>query len=308
MGRFMNVMPEIFRFLYWPICRIYVKIFLGDKPADEFLRKLCSLQFRAVHGFWPNFRAPRRFSEKVWSRMLHERDPKLTILSDKLTVRNYVAEKVGREYLIPLLWQGTSPERIPFDNLPCRFVIKTNHGCGYNIIVYDKSKLDQDGARKQLKKWLKQNFARDTYLGIAWGYKNITPAIMVETFLGQGNRVPVDYKFYCFSGRVELITLHFDRFGVHRTRSYDRNFQPHEFRYDFDQWDGEFQCPHNFEEMVRIAEVLASEFDFIRVDMYSVDSRVYFSELTPYPGGVATKFLPERQDYILGTKWTAKRE
>ncbi|WP_446788318.1 ATP-grasp fold amidoligase family protein [Macellibacteroides fermentans] len=94
-----------------------------------------------MNRFWPNFVKPRRFSEKLWSRQLHERSPKLTMISDKLLVRDYAASKVGVNYLVPLLWLGGNPEKIPFDELPNKFVIKTNHGCGYNIIVFDNSKI-----------------------------------------------------------------------------------------------------------------------------------------------------------------------
>lgn len=296
----------ILQFAYWPICRAYVKLIIRDKPADSFLALLCGMQFITVHKYWPNFRFPRRFSEKVWNRMLYDRDPRLTLISDKLKVRDYVADRLGKNYLIPLLWQGDSPEDIPYEKLPDRFVIKTNHGCGYVILVNDKNRIDKEQVRKILGKWLKENFGRDTYMGIAWGYNNITPVVMIESFLGEAAKAPIDYKFYCFGGQVEFATLHFDRFGEHQTRTYDRKFLPHEFRYDFDHWAGEFSRPLNYEEMVHLAETLAGEFDFIRVDLYSVGNIIFFGELTPYPGGVNTKFLPARQDIILGEKWSKK--
>lgn len=238
--------------------------------------------------------------------MLHDRDQRLTLISDKLQVRDYVSQRIGNEFLIPLLWSGDDPNKIPFDKLPLRFVIKTNHGCGYVIIVNDKTQVDQKYVRQQLKIWLNTNFAQDKYLGIAWGYKNIKRTIIVESFIGESGKVPLDYKFYCFSGCVEFVTVHYNRFGGHKTRSLDRNFEPYDFRYDFDQWEGECQCPENFEKMVCIAETLSGEFDFMRVDLYSIGPNIYFSELTPYPGGVSTKFLPLNRDYILGEKWQQK--
>jgi len=294
------------RLLYWPVCRAYSKTFVRDKPADSFLSTLCCLQFVVTYKYWPNFRTPRRFSEKLWARMLYDRQTRLTLISDKLRVRDYVAGKVGKEYLIPLLWEGDSPENIPFDELPDRFVIKTNHGSGYIILVPDKKRIDRRQVRNLLGKWLKVNFGRDTYLGIAWGYNHIRPTIMIESFVGGTDIPPIDYKFYCFGGHVEVATLHFDRFGVHRTRSYDRNFLPHEFKYCFDQWAGEFLRPPTYDAMVKIAEALSSEFDFMRVDLYSVDHSIYFSELTPYPGGINTPFLPASQDRMLGEKWPDK--
>lgn len=298
----MNPVNGVFKLFYWPICRAYAR-YLGDRPADAMLRILCLPQFWRVNRFWPNFLQPNRFTEKLWSFQLHNRSPKLTMVMDKLCVRDYVAEKVGSEYLIPLLWSGEKPEEIPYDDLPHNFVIKANHGCDFNIIVNDKMELERKKVETRLNKWLGINFGQDTYLGIAWGYKNIKPTIIIESFIGENFKAPADYKFYCFNGKVDLLTLHFDRFEDHKTRSFDRNFEPREFRYDFESWNGECQKPSNFEEMVRVAESLAEGFDFMRVDLYSTENRIYFGELTPYPGGVATKFLPTSEDDHLGEKW-----
>lgn len=303
----MNVPYKLLsKIVYWPICRAYARHFMGDKPADAIYRGLCSLHFLWVHRFWPNFVHPHRFSEKVWSRMLHDRNPQLTLLNDKLRVRAYVATKIGSEYLIPLLWSGEKPEHIPFNELPSRFVIKATHGCAYNIIVNDKMKINPERIRVQLTEWLNENYSQDFRMGIEWGYKNIKPAIIIESFIGENGKAPVDYKFYCFSGRVEFLTLHFDRFIEHKTRTFDRNFKPHEFTYHFGQWEGECQRPPDFEAMVNLAELLAEDFDFIRVDLYNSNNRIYFGELTTYPGGVNTKFLPRSQDEALGKKWKSK--
>lgn len=288
--------------VYWPICRVYSR-YLGDRPADALLRFLCSFQFFMVHRFWPNFLSPQRFSEKVWSRMLHDRNPRLTTINDKLQMREYVSGKVGEKYLVPILWQGKNPEEIPFDELPEKFVIKTNHGSAYVILVEDKMQLDQKRIRQKLKKWLDENFCQETALGIAWGYKHINPTIFIEEFIGENGKVPVDYKFYCFCGQVEVVTIHFDRFIEHKTKTFDRNFEPREFSYDFKQWGGEFQRPASWYAMVRLAESLAEGFDFIRVDLYTSENRIFFGELTPYPGGIATKFLPASEDHLLGRKW-----
>jgi hypothetical protein len=237
--------------------------------------------------------------------MLHVRDPLFTLICDKLRVRDYVAEKVGTECLIPLLWSGDDPDKIPFRELPPRFVIKANHGCGYNIIVTDKAKLDQENAKRKLHRWLNENFGSDKFLGAAWGYNNIRPAILVESFITESGQAPLDYKFYCFSGRVEVLTLHFNRFEKHETRAFDRRERPLEFRRGFHQYEGDYQKPQNLGEMIHLAESLAQSFDFIRVDLYSAKNRVFFGELTPYPAGVSAfhgldlKIL----DKSLGEKW-----
>lgn len=298
----MNIINIFSKLLYWPLCRAYARR-LGDKPGDALFRSLCSLQFRRIHGFWPNFQFPQYFTEKMWSRMIYDRNPQFTIFCDKLRVRDFVSVKIGPQYLVPMLWSGTDPGSIPFDTLPARFVIKANHGCAFNILVPDKRKLDVPAAIRQLRNWLQINFCTDTYLGIAWGYKNIPPCIVIEEYIEEKGGPPVDYKMYCFGKYVEFMTVHYDRFQEHKTRSFDRRFQPYNFRYDFDQWSGHCERPENLDEMVDVAETLAEGCDFVRVDLYHVGQKVYFGELTPYPGGVSTKFLPRSTDFNMGQRW-----
>jgi hypothetical protein len=235
--------------------------------------------------------------------MLFERDAQLTLFCDKLRVRDFVAKRVGSQYLVPLLWTGADPVSIPFDRLPSRFVIKANHGCAYNILVEDKNKLDVPATIRQLKRWLQVNFSNDTYLGISWGYKNIPRQIVIEEYLDDSGKPPIDFKMYCFGNRVEFMTVHYDRFRDHKTRSFDRRFEPYDFSYDFERWSGDCERPANFEEMVRVAEALADGSDFVRVDFYNVAGKIYFGELTPYPGGVSTKFLPRATDARMGHLW-----
>ncbi|MBC8003711.1 MAG: hypothetical protein H7X97_14090 [Opitutaceae bacterium] len=298
----MHLLNIFSKLIYWPVCRDYAR-HLENEPADSWLRLLSRFQFRRVHGFWPNYHNPRHFTEKLWCRMLLERNPQLTLFCDKLLVQKFVSSRIGSQYLVPLLWSGKDPKSIPFDELPSRFVLKTNHGCAYNILVPDKAKLDVPGAISQLERWLRTNFCTATYLGISWGYRNIPPAILVEEYLGENDQPPVDYKFYCFGKRVEFLTVHYNRFSDHKTRSFDRQFAPYNFSYDFEQWDGHCEKPANFDEMVKVAEALADGCEFVRVDLYSVGPKIYFSELTPYPGGVSTKILPRSTDLALGGQW-----
>ncbi len=291
------------------MCRLYARYFMGDKVADCIMRFLCSFQFFNVYRFWPDFLKPEHFSEKLWSRMLHERNPLLTLISDKFRVRDYVAQKVGNNYLIPLLWYGSNPEKIPFQELPQKFVIKTNHGCGYNIIVSDKKNLDRRAINTKLNKWLNENYCQDQNLGLEWGYKNIKPIIIIESFIGNEDKPPIDYKFYCFAGHVEIVTVHFDRFEEHKAKAFDRNFKPYKFLSDFEQYGGHFERPDNFVSMLAVAESLAVDFDFIRVDLYSQENNIYFGELTPYPAGISNfrGFDMRCIDDILGKKWKTKQ-
>lgn len=289
--------------LYMPLCRMYSKHILRGRPADSIMQLLCSFYFWKVHKYWPKFKNPRSFSEKVWNRMLFNRNYQWTIFCDKLCVREYVKKKVGIYYLIPLFWYGSEPEDIPFNNLPNKFVIKTNHGCKYNIIVKDKTKLNQSVVIIQLKKWLRENYCDDKFLGIEWGYKNIIPKIIIEKFIEDKGGIPLDYKFFCFSGKVEYLLITFDRYGDPYEKHFDKKFQPLDLWNGCKQFPGKVEKPKNYDEMIQIAEILSQGLDFIRVDLYNIDGRIYFGELTCYPSGGSDRFIPREYDFLFGKKW-----
>ncbi len=297
----MNLLSKI-RGGYIQTCCWYSKTVIRDKPADFIMRGMTSLFFRRVHGYWPRFIKPRSFSEKIWHRMLFDRNPRLTLFSDKWRVREYVAERVGEQYLIPLLWQGTNPEDIPFDALPSRFVIKATHGSRYNILVQDKSKLNRTSVIIQLKQWLKEDYGSGVYLGVQWGYRNIKPAIIVEEFLGTGMSVPWDYKIHCFSGRAHFFNIHMDRFENHVATLLDRDFNPVVPQISPNCIQATVARPENHEELIRVAEALAEGLDYMRVDFYVVDGHVYFGEMTCYDGGGCDR-LTREGDFWLGQKW-----
>ncbi len=301
----MNLVAVLSKVFYWPICRAYAR-HLGNKPADALLRCSCVPQFWLSHRYWPEFENPKTFSEKIWHRMLCNRDPLLTLVSDKFRVRDYIAQKGGSDYLIPLLWYGDNPENIPFEDLPNKFVIKANHGCGYNIIVQNKTLMDIPQIKNQLRKWLNENFCQEKGLGITWAYKNITPTIMIESFLDNNGQVPEDYKFFCYSGRAEFIQVSYDRFGDASERIVTCDFEPLELYNGQKLYPGQVVSPDNYKDMLRIAESLAHGFDFIRVDLYSVGGRIYFGELTCYPAGGLARFIPKKYDFVFGEKWKVK--
>lgn len=238
--------------------------------------------------------------------MLQSRDPLLTVISDKFLVRDYVAEKVGKEYLVPLLWHGDNPDDLPFDRLPDKFIIKTTHSCKSNFIVTDKTTLDRSIVKTQLNKWLVENFCLDKFLGVEWAYKNIKPRIIAESLLEDNGKIPFDYKFFCFSGQVEFLLIVFDRFGELFEKHFDRDFNPLDLWNGAKQYQQEISRPDNYQEMIHLAEALSDEFDFMRVDMYSIGKKIYFGELTCYPSGGDARFIPRKYDFIFGEKWCLK--
>ncbi len=302
----MKIIDKFIEYLYMPICRNYVRYILNDKPADIVVRSLCVPYFLYLHHYWPRFNPPRSFSEKIFHRMFYNRDPLLTQISDKLCVRDYVAQKVGADYLVPLLWHGNNPEDIPFNNLPKKFALKTNHGCGYNIIVQDKTNLDVDLTKRQLYNWLNKNFCTESFLGLPWAYKNIKPTIIIEALVDDNGKLPLDYKFFCYSGSAEYLLMTFDRFGDLEEKHFDRHYKPLNLWNGAPQHEKKIEKPINYEEMLRLADTLSQDFDFIRVDLYSVGERIYFGELTCYPAGGMARFIPKEYDFVFGEKWNLK--
>lgn len=238
--------------------------------------------------------------------MLHDRDPLLTVVTDKLEVREYVSQRIGDEFLVPLLWVGEDPDEIPIRDLPAKFVIKTNHGAGYYVIAMEKRDLDWKKTKRILSSWLRENYCEDKYLGIEWGYRGISPKLIIETSLAMDEELPIDYKFFCFSGRVEFVFLHYDRFRGQKVRVLDREFDNLTWDVEGGNDDREIPRPRYFEKMIEIAESISIEFKFIRVDLYYVNDRIFFGELTPYPGGVGVKMLPEHIDCVYGNLWGHK--
>lgn len=117
--------------------------------------------------------------------------------------------------------------------------------------------------------------------------------------------MPVDYKFFCFSGRMGFFKIDIDRFGGHSEKFFDRELNElNLIERGLKQHQGKIDLPDCFMDMVRVAELLSANFDFMRVDLYSTKKKIYFCELTPYPGGVSAKFEPDSFAYIFGEKWS----
>lgn len=296
----MSLRSSLYDFVVLRPARNYAKFVLRDRPADSVMQFLCAPHFFKIHRYRPHFDQPRSYSEKIWHRMLFDRDPIWTLLSDKLGMRKYVADKGEAEYLIPLLWSGDDPEAIPFQTLPERFVIKATHGCAYNVIVREKASLEIAETQRQLRRWLSENYCIDSFLGVEWGYKHVKPSIMIESFLEENL---IDYKFRTFGGKVEFFTAHFGRSG-HQSESLvcDRDGTPVGCTLGH-RYAGDFSPPGNLPEMIELAEQLGRDFDFMRVDLYSTDNRIYFGELTPYPGAGCIPFKPGKFDFYFGSKW-----
>lgn len=255
-----------------------------------------------------NLKNPKTFNEKIQWLKLYDRQPEYTVMVDKYKVREYVAKKIGEQYLIPLLGVWDHPEEIDFDLLPNQFVLKCNHNSAVGMcICKDKSKLDVVKVKKELKKALK----KDYYLsGREWPYKNVQRKIICEKYMSNPEHINSlyeeelrDYKFFCFNGEVKCFKIDFDRFVDHKANYYDRdkNLLPFGECECLSDCSRELKLPNNLDEMIKLAEKLADHNRFLRVDFYDVCGQIYFGELTYFPASGFGLFQPEEWDEILGS-------
>jgi len=241
---------------------------------------------------------PYTFSGKIMRLKLFGRKPRHTQWADKLAVRDYVKTKVGEQYLSKLLWSGVNLSEAFSQALPTRFVIKANHGSGMNLFVKDKGNFDWTEAGKITQGWLKRDFSVGNG---EWQYRWITPRLFIEEFMETSSGdVPIDYKFFCFHGRVEFVQVDFDRFTGHTRGIFDRDFKPLPFGILYEVNNQDKSPPACFAEMLKLAEILADGEPFVRVDLYEIGGRPLFGELTLHPGSGGEKFNPPEWDAKIG--------
>jgi len=244
---------------------------------------------------------PIEFNEKIQWLKVYFHPELITKLADKYEVREYVEEKIGLKYLNELIAVYKQVDDVNFDVLPQKFVIKGVHGCGYNLIVNDKSKLNEKKARRLMKKWMRRNYYYRS--GLEWVYKNIKPKLICEKYLlQQGKEVIDDYKFFCFNGILKFVQIDVDRHNGHCKYYFDMNWKKLPFRlksYE-NEYDGELLPPANFDEMKLLAEKLADKLPFVRVDFYSINDKTIFGEMTFYPSDGSLDFVPDEYNKIIG--------
>jgi hypothetical protein len=253
-----------------------------------------ALLYREAHGRWPR-RPPRTFTEKVNWRVVHDRRPLIGQLGDKLAMKRHAAAVCPSLRIPAVLWAGTVLASLADVDLPERWVLKPNHGT--MRVHLGAGRPDVDELRRITRGWLEEPLFRTRG---EWVYSQAERLLLVEEFLGAG-KPPADHKFFVFGGRVELVQVDTDRFGDRRRRLYTRDWTPVDVVEDVAP--GRIgPPPTSLPRMLEVAEELGSGLDFIRVDLYDVDGAVWFSELTPYPGGGLDRFDPAL-DSSLGALW-----
>ena len=263
---------------------------------------LVRLEFMYNHGKFPDLKNPKTLNEKIQWIKLYDRNPLMTLYADKYEVRKIVEKKVGPHILNELHGVFESPDEIDFDSLPQSFVLKATHGSGWNIIVRDKSVLEIEKAKKKMEKWLEKNFYMKKR---EWAYKNIPPRIVCEKYMENKDGSLNDYKFYCFNGNPLFMQVDFDRYSGHFRAFYDPEWQKLDFfiakSRKVRHCEKEYKRPDCLTEMVKIARALSSDFTFARVDLYEVDGKTVFGEVTFYPKNGGGRFSPEYWDAEFGS-------
>lgn len=245
---------------------------------------------------------PKTFNEKLqWLKLYYHR-PDLTMMADKLAVKQHVTSLIGEQYVVPLLGSWDDPAEIDWDALPRRFVLKTNHdGGNYGIVICkDKDRLDKAKAIRKLRASLKRN---PYLLGREWPYKNIPRKVFAEQYLEEaGKQELTDYKFYCFDGKVRFLFIASGRQEGHITFDYfDENYRHLDVVQTHPPAAVPPEKPEHFELMIQLAEKLSEGLPHVRVDFYQVNGKVYFGEYTFFTHGGWAAFDPDEYDRLLGS-------
>lgn len=267
-------------------------------PDEKYLKVIWEKRM----GYPLDLEHPCTFNEKLQWLKLHDRRNEYTMMVDKYKVRNYIKEKIGEKYLVPLLGVWENPEDIDFDSLPNQFVLKCNHNSGIGMcICTNKSKLNIEEIRKKLKYGISQDFY---FMSREWPYKNVPRRIIAEKYMtnksGDGLS---DYKFFCFDGIAKIMFVASDRQEKNEETKFDffdMNFHHLPFTNGHPNAEHKIERPQSFERMRRLAEKLSEGIPQVRCDFYDIDGQIYFGEMTFFHWGGLVPFEPSEWDQKLG--------
>jgi hypothetical protein len=245
-----------------------------------------------------NWQHPRGFNEKIQMFKITKKAEQLWPYVDKYEVRKFVEKQIGAEYLAKLYGIFDRVEDIQLDELPNSFVLKATHGSGWNILCPDKKNLNWPEAKQKLSEWLKLNYYFS--FGRERQYKKIPPRIICEEFLNPEKSDLSDYKIFCFQGKPYMIQVDVNRHAEHKRNFYDPEWNLLDLQFSKPNTEKPITKPKNLEKMIEVATQLAAPFHFVRVDLYNVDGKIYFGELTFTPGNGGIQFKPVEYDRIFG--------
>lgn len=263
---------------------------------EEYIKK----QYYLIKGKKLNLEHPSTFSEKLQWLKINYHNPLCTSLSDKIEAKNILSKYIDEKHIPKVLGVWNSFDEIDFEKLPNRFVLKTNHDCGGNVICLDKSNFDYAAAKTKIQDHLSKNYY---WHNREWPYKNISPKVFAEKFL-ESTKPLVDYKFYCFGGKP----IYF----MYSVGEYEHHVSNHKFNMKCESIDHLFKkepslplesivLPANFDEMVSLVNIICSNFPHVRVDLYNINGSIYIGEVTFFTNGGYVNILNEEFDKYLGS-------
>lgn len=266
-------------------------------PDKTYLKLIYWAQFKKKL----NIDNPKSFNEKLQWLKLYDRNPNYITMVDKLEVKKYVSKIIGDEYVIPTIGEYDSFDDIDFNALPNQFVLKCTHDSGGLVVCRDKHKLDIREAKNKINRSLKNNYFN---LGREWPYKNVKPKIIAEKYMedASSNEL-IDYKWFCCNGKVKFLYVShgLENHATARISFYDLQYNEVSFRrVDYEPFDSKPPKPKNFDDMIKIAEKLSANIPFVRIDLYEINEKIYFSEITFSPCTGLIPFEPIEWDMKLG--------
>lgn len=263
-------------------------------------------RFYRAHGKKANLTNPKTLNEKIQWMKLNFRDQKYIDHADKFKVREYISNKFGDEYLIPLVWFASNSKDLTSEVLPdFPFVVKCNHDSGNYRIYRSKNDVDILDLKFECRKWLSQDYS---WIDREWQYSKMPRKILIEKLLlDENGKIPNDYKLNFINGELEFVYVSVDREGGNYRNIYDSEWKPLYFHWtskkNIDDLRGpEIQRPHSFSKMIEIGQEIAKEYPYVRVDFYDINGDLFVGEITHFHGGGFDRFYPAEYDLKFGKK------
>lgn len=292
---------NINKILYYIMHPKKLIIYLMNKNYFWFLsdKLYLKIKYRLIMNKKLNLKNPKTFNEKLQWLKLYDRKDIYTTMVDKYDAKKYVANIIGEEYIIPTLGIYNSFDEIDFDELPEKFVMKPTHTSGNVYICKNKEAINYKKLKKEVEKWLNNNYYK---LGREWPYKNVKPRIIIEKYMeDKKNKTLADYKIMCFQGVPKMSFTCTERFeeGL-KVTFFDINWNKMPFERKYPCSNKRILKPKNYNNMLKLSKILSKNTCFLRVDWYEINDKLYFGELTFFPGNGTEKFNPEIWDYKIG--------
>ena len=246
-----------------------------------------------------NLDTPETFNEKLQWLKLHDQRPEYTVMVDKYAVKEHIANFLGNEYVFETLGVWNDFDDIDFSQLPDQFVLKCTHDSGGLIICRDKEKLDVSAARKRIRHCMKKNYY---YASREYPYKDVPHRIIAEPLMVDESGVELkDYKIFCFNGTPKMIEVDFGRFSEHQRNIYDTNWVLMDLEIKYPRNPShEIDRPEHLDEMLEMAGKLSQGIPHVRVDLYYINGKIYFGELTFFHGSGYEPFKPKKWNRTVG--------